>query len=107
MSSVLDIKYKKTKYFNVNSYGLLGGSAYFEGITRNNRFSYLVGLRNKITNIFGANGYSEHKPNFTDFQIYFKYQIKDYWRISFPIYRKIHIKDSQNRDTEFGTLNEI
>ena len=26
---------------------------------------------------------AEYNPNFTDFQTYLKYQIKDYWTISF------------------------
>ena len=111
MSSVLDIKYKKPKEFKSSIHmKLLGGSAHFEGITRNNRFSYLVGLRNKsnqyILNAMDTE--AEYKPNFTDFQTYLNYQIKDYWTISFlgNISENTYQMIPQNRDTEFGTLNE-
>ena len=48
MSSVLDIKYKTpTENKGSIQMSLLGGSAYFEGITINKRFSYIMGFRNK------------------------------------------------------------
>ena len=50
----------------------------------------------------------EYNPNFTDFQTYLKYQIKDYWTISFlgNISENTYQMIPQNRDTEFGTLND-
>ena len=48
MSSVLDINYKiPTENKGSIQMSLLGGSAHFEGIAINNRFSYIMGLRNK------------------------------------------------------------
>ena len=111
MASVLDIKYKNPKEFKSSIHmSLLGGSAHFEGITQNNRFSYLVGLRNKNNQyiLSAMDTEAEYNPNFTDFQTYLKYQIKDYWTISFlgNISENTYQMIPQNRDTEFGTLNE-
>ena len=48
MSSILDINYKiPTENKGSIQMSLLGGSAHFEGIALNNRFSYIMGLRNK------------------------------------------------------------
>ena len=48
MSSVLDIKYKQPKKIASSlSLSLLGGSAHLEGISKNRRFSYLLGIRHK------------------------------------------------------------
>ncbi|MET3883932.1 hypothetical protein ABIE54_002821 [Chitinophagaceae bacterium OAS944] len=48
MSSVLDIQYKKPRNFGGSAYvGLLEQGLHLEGITKNNKFSYLVGVRNR------------------------------------------------------------
>jgi hypothetical protein len=48
MSSVLDIQYKKPRHFAGSAYvGLLEQGLHFEGISRNERFTYLIGLRNR------------------------------------------------------------
>ncbi|MFC4262006.1 carboxypeptidase-like regulatory domain-containing protein [Ferruginibacter yonginensis] len=48
MSSVLDIQYKKPTQFNGSVYAsLLEQGLHLEGSTKNNRFNYLVGVRNK------------------------------------------------------------
>ena len=111
MSSVLDIKYKTPTETNASiQMSLLGGSAHFEGVALNNRFSYIMGLRNK-SNQYLLNAMdteAEYKPNFTDFQTYLQYRIKDNWTISFlgNISENTYKMVPENRDTEFGTLNE-
>ncbi len=111
MSSVLDINYK-IPIENKGSIqmSLLGGSAHFEGIALNNRFSYIMGLRNK-SNQYLLNAMdteAEYQPNFTDFQTYLQYSIKDNWTISFlgNISENTYKMIPENRDTEFGNLNE-
>jgi hypothetical protein len=48
MSSVLDIQYKKPRNFGGSAYvGLLEQGLHLEGITKNNKFSYLIGVRNR------------------------------------------------------------
>lgn len=48
MSSVLDIQYKKPRQFGGSAYiGLLEQGLHLEGITKNNKFSYLIGVRNR------------------------------------------------------------
>ena len=48
MSSVLDIQYKKPKKFGGSAYvGILEQGLHLEGITAKNKFSYLVGVRNR------------------------------------------------------------
>ena len=111
MSSVLDIKYKTPTETRASiQMSLLGGSAHFEGIALNNRFSYIMGLRNK-SNQYLLNAMdteAEYQPNFTDFQTYLQYRIKDNWTISFlgNISENTYKMVPENRDTEFGTLNE-
>jgi hypothetical protein len=111
MSSVLDITYKTpTKNKASLQMSLLGGSAHFEGTTSNNKFSYLFGFRNK-SNQYLLNAMdtrAEYKPNFSDVQTYLKYQLKDNWTISFlgNISQNKYRMIPENRDTEFGTLNE-
>ena len=111
MSSVLDITYKTPKKNKASlQMSLLGGSAHFEGITSNNKFSYLFGFRNK-SNQYLLNAMdtrAEYKPNFSDAQTYLKYQLKDNWTISFlgNISQNKYRMIPENRDTEFGTLNE-
>ena len=111
MSSVLDITYKTpTKTKASINLSLLGGSAHLEGISPNNRFTYLVGFRNK-SNQYLLNAMdtkAEYKPNFSDLQTLFKYQIKDNWEVSLltNISENTYRMSPIDRDTEFGTLNE-
>ena len=111
MSSVLDITYRTPKENKASiNMSLLGGSAHFEGVTFNNKFSYIVGFRNK-SNQYLLNAMdtkAEYKPNFSDLQTYLKYQIKDNWTISFlaNVSKNRYRMVPETRDTEFGNLNE-
>jgi hypothetical protein len=111
MSSVLDIKYKKPKKFGASlNMSLLGGSAHFEGSSKNNRFSFITGIRSKTTEyILGSlDTEAEYKPTFTDIQTFLKYDISSDWDINFlgNISNNTYTMTPQKRDTEFGTLNE-
>jgi len=111
MSSVLDIKYKTPKRFGASAnFSLLGGSAHFEGKSKNNRFSFLTGIRRKTTQyILGSlDTEADYKPVFTDIQTFINYEIGTDWSVSFlgNISNNTYQMVPKNRDTEFGTLNE-
>tara|TARA_B100001142_G_C14344155_1_gene659225 strand:- start:2820 stop:5021 length:2202 start_codon:yes stop_codon:yes gene_type:complete len=111
MSSVLDIKYKKPNKFKASlNTSLLGGSAHFEGISKNNKLSFMTGIRRKSTQYIlnSLDTDADYKPIFSDFQSYLKYKINNKWDISFlaNISCNTYNMIPENRDTEFGTLNE-
>lgn len=111
MSSVLDIKYKKpTKHMVRLQLSLLGGSGHFEGITKNGRFSYLVGIRHK-TNQYLLNSLdteADYTPRFSDIQTFINYELNTDWKINFlgNISKNEYQMIPKNRETEFGTVNE-
>ena len=111
MSSVLDIRYRKpTTFAGSVMMSLLGGSIHLEGASKNNKFTWLTGIRQK------SNGYllksmetkGDYNPSFTDIQGLFTYTFSPKFDISFlgnyaqNIYRLV----PQDRETSFGTLNE-
>ena len=63
MSSVLDIQYKRPRTFGGSAYiSLLEQGLHFEGADRSERFTYLVGARNRTNrNLFGS---QETKGNY-------------------------------------------
>ena len=82
MSSVLDVKYKTPIAFGGSVYAsLLGGGAHLEGASKNQKFSYLAGLR------YHSNAYlirklqtkGHYNPNFTDLQLLLNYKANARW----------------------------
>ncbi|MFC2111362.1 carboxypeptidase-like regulatory domain-containing protein [Bacteroidota bacterium] len=111
MSSVLDIKYKEPKSFAA-SVGLsfLGFSTHIEDRSENARFTYLLGLRQKSNQyvLKSMETKGEYKPSFTDFQTFLTYDITEYVEIGFlgNYARNSYKVVPENRETEFGTINE-
>ncbi len=111
MSSVLDITYKRPRENAASlQLSMLGGSAHFEGASKNGRFSYLVGARHK-TNEYVLNAMdtkADYIPKFSDLQTFINYELNTNWQISFlgNISKNEYTMIPKNRDTEFGTLNE-
>lgn len=111
MSSVLDIKYKRPQDFAGSvSASLLGASAHLEGATKNQRFSYLVGVRYK-TNQYVLNALEtkgDYQPEFFDVQTLLRYKLTDKLELSFLG----NIADNkfklvpETRETNFGTIGE-
>ena len=71
LSSVLSIKYKEPKKFKGSATaGLLGFAVHIENATKNQRVSYIIGVRNKssqyLLNTLPTKG--EYKPKFYDVQ---------------------------------------
>nr|NQU94106.1 TonB-dependent receptor [Bacteroidota bacterium] len=111
MSSVLDIKYRRpTEFAGSVSLSLLGATAHLEGATRNQKFSYLLGVRQKsnkyVLNALETQG--EYKPSFFDIQVLLRYDISDKIEISvLGNYANNKYKViPQTRETSFGTIQE-
>jgi CarboxypepD_reg-like domain/TonB-dependent Receptor Plug Domain len=82
MSSVLDIQYKKPKHFGGSAYvGILEQGLQFEGINKNSRFSYLLGVRNRSNRnlLSRQDTKGNYVPSSADFQALLSYQFNKKW----------------------------
>ena len=109
MSSVLDIQYKKPNQFNASaSFSLLGSQAHTEGISKNEKFSYLTGFRYQSNQYIlkGLQTRGEYKPSFIDAQALLTYSLSENWELAFlGNYAKNFYKlIPENRETKFGLL---
>jgi hypothetical protein len=111
MSSVLDIQYRRPYEFSSTvMMSLLGGSIHFEGISKNQKFTWLTGIRQKSNQFLlkSLDTKGNYKPSFTDIQTLLTYRLLQNLEVSFlgnyaqNIYRLI----PQDRETSFGTINE-
>lgn len=111
MSSVLDIQYKKPTAFGGSfQASLLGAQAHVEGISKNQRFSYLTGVRYKSNSYIlkGLETEGDYKPNFADVQAWFSYKFSPKVELSFlgNYARNSYEVVPSSRQTEFGTVQE-
>ncbi len=109
MSSVLDITYKKTRKSETSfNLGLLGASISTGGA--NKKISYLIGARYKSNQYIlkSLDTKAEYKPKFYDIQTLLNYKINKKWEINLlgNISRNEYNMVPENRDTDFGTVNE-
>ncbi len=82
MSSVLDIQYKKPKSFGGSAYvGLLEQGVHLEGISRDQKFTYLVGARNRSNRnlLSSQETKGNYVPSSSDLQALLTYQFNDKW----------------------------
>ncbi|MEP7279295.1 MAG: TonB-dependent receptor [Bacteroidota bacterium] len=82
MSSVLDIQYKKPKKFAGSAYiSLLEQGFHLEGTGANNKFTYLLGVRNKSNRNLLARQETKgnYAPSSADFQALLTYQFNSKW----------------------------
>lgn len=111
MSSVLDIQYKKpTKFAGSIMLSLLGASGHVEGASKDGKFTFLLGVRQK-SNQYLLNALetkAQYKPSFTDVQLYSTYKINDKWEIGIlgNYARNKYMVIPESRETEFGTVKE-
>ena len=78
MSSVLDIQYKKPRQFGGSAYiGLLEQGFHLEGITKNNKFTYLIGIRNRSNRnlLKSQETQGNYVPSSSDLQALLTYQL--------------------------------
>ncbi len=111
LSSVLDIRYKHPTSFGASaSASLLGLNLHAEGISKNNRFTYLAGTRYK-TNQYLLNGLDtkgNYKPVFLDLQTLLTYKLNERLEISVLAYGSSNTYNlvPKSQQTNFGTLYE-
>ncbi|MDX1628736.1 MAG: carboxypeptidase-like regulatory domain-containing protein, partial [Fulvivirga sp.] len=116
LSSVLNVTYKKPRRFGATaSVSLLTGSVHAEGASKNDRISYLAGIRHKssqyLLNTLETDG--EYLPKFTDFQSYVNIKLgpdrrpeKTSLGILGAYARNRYLIEPENRETEFGTFTQ-
>ena len=109
MASALDIHYRKPQKIGGGfELGLLGANGFFEGISLNNKLSWIVGVRYKsnqyLLNTLDVTG--DYKPRFADLQSYLSYTLSD--KLSFDFLGNIALNHynfiPESRRTSFGTL---
>ncbi len=86
MSSVLDIQYKKPKRFGGSAYvGILEQGLHVEGVSNNDRFSYLVGVRNRSNRnlLSKQETQGNYVPSSSDVQALLNYRISSKWNAEF------------------------
>ncbi len=112
MSSVLDITYKTPSAFAGSfSLSLLEGSLHLEGVSVNNKLSYLFGARYKSNQyLLGTlDTQGDYNPRFTDIQGLVRYELSREWHLSFlgnyNSNRYHFIPDIQR--TRFGTITDV
>lgn len=84
MSSVLDIQYKKPTQFGGSAYiGLLEQGMHLEGISNDNKFTYLVGTRNRNNrNLLGSQETKgNYIPSSADLQGLLTYRFNNKWSV--------------------------
>ena len=109
LSSVLDITYKTPYQFEVNTdLSLLGGSISVENISKDSKFSSIVGLRYRDNSLLvnAKETETNFKPAFADAQAFLTYKFSDKFQLSFLGNASINKYDyePQTRQTNFGTL---
>lgn len=86
MSSVLDIQYKRPKRFGGSAYvGILEQGLQVEGTSLNNKFSYLLGTRNRTNkNLLSRQETTgNYVPSSSDLQASLTYQFNPKWQAEF------------------------
>lgn len=82
MSSVLDIQYKKPKQFGGSAYiSLLEQGFHLEGVAAKNKFTYMIGVRNKSNKNLLASQETKgnYVPSSADLQALLTYQFSSKW----------------------------
>lgn len=80
MSSVLDIQYKKPATFGGSGYiSLLEQGFHFEGVSKNKRFTFLTGIRNRSNRnlLSSQETKGNYVPSSADFQALLTYQLNN------------------------------
>lgn len=84
MSSVLDIQYKKPKKFGGSAYvSLLEQGLHLEGTSKNEKFSYLVGVRNRTNQslLSSQETKGSYIPRSADLQVNINYALSRKWQL--------------------------
>ena len=111
LSSVLDINYKTPIKFGIQAdLNLLGGSLTAESVSKDSKFSALLGLRYRDNSLLVESKETETNftPKFADIQTYLTYKFSDKFHLSFLGNLAINDYDykPRTRQTNFGTLQD-
>ena len=109
LSSVLDITYKTPIKFGIQAdLSLLGGSLTAESVSKDSKFSALLGLRYRDNSLLVESKETETNftPKFADIQTYLTYKFSDKFHLSFLGNLAINDYDykPRTRQTNFGPL---
>ena len=109
LSSVLDITYKKPTEFEASAdLSFLGASVSAGSISKDGRFSGMVGLRYRDNSLFVNAKQTEtnFRPRFADAQAYLNYKVSSKFDLSFLGNAAInrYSFEPETRQTNFGTL---
>jgi len=111
LSSVLDISYRKPKAFGILAdINLLGGSLTAESLSKDSKFSTLMGLRYRDNTLLvdARETQTNYDPQFFDAQTYLTYKFNSKFELSFlgNITSNTYNYEPQTRQTNFGTLTD-
>ena len=111
LSSVLDITYRTPIKFGIQAdLSLLGGSITAESVSKDSKFSALLGLRYRDNSLLVDSKETETNftPKFADIQTYLTYKFSDKFHLSFLGNLAINDYNYQprTRQTNFGTLQD-
>ena len=112
MASVLDIEYREPEKFAGSfSMSLLEGSLHLEGLTPNERLSFLVGLRHKSNQyLLGTlDTQGDYRPSFSDGQLLLRYQTGRRSTLSFlgNYSHNRYLFEPEMQSTRFGTVSDV
>ena len=111
LSSVLDITYRDPNSFGIRAdASLLGASIAAEAVSKDSKFSGIVGLRYRDNSLLLNSLETETnvRPIFADVQTYLTYKFSDKFHLNFlgNISLNQYTFKPKNRQTNFGTLDE-
>lgn len=111
LSSVLDITYRKpTKFAASLEASLLGGSVSADAVSKNQKWSGLVGVRYRDNSLFVNSQETEtnFRPTFADVQTAINFNASKKWQWSFlgNVSQNNYQYQPLSRQTNFGTLSE-
>ena len=110
LSSVLDITYKTPYQFEANAdLSLLGGSLSVENVSKDSKFSGIVGMRYRDNSLLvnAKETKTNYHPTFADIQTYLTYSFSNKFQLSFLGNASLNKYNYQplTRQTNFGTLS--
>jgi hypothetical protein len=111
MSSVLDITYRKPTKFGASvEASFLGGSLSAEGVSKNQKWSFLTGVRYRDNSLLvnSQETQTNFRPTFADVQTSINYNASTKWQWSFlgNISQNKYNYQPLTRQTNFGTIDE-
>ena len=111
LSSVLDITYRKPTKFGASiEASFLGGSISAEGVSKNQKWSALTGVRYRDNSLLvnSQETQTNFRPSFADIQTSVNFNSSTKWQWSFlgNISQNKYNYQPLTRQTNFGTINE-